>query len=185
MMSNQYRWLAFWCAIFTLVAYLFCWLLPVFATMQEGLVDNGKGTWTGYRLPKWLSWFQTPDNDLNGDNTFLLINGNGYWARVKWLWRNPLYGYCVRYIDGNSPVTVEGNNDIADGVHGVAGIRNVYAAGLFQKTAITDNGDGTCTISNYGWNIHALADPNVNPKPNPYQATFAFTPWRKSNFTPL
>ena len=153
--------------------------------MQEGLVDNGKGTWTGYRLPKWLSWFQTPDNDLNGDNTFLLINGNGYWARVKWLWRNPLYGYCVRYIDGNSPVTVEGNNDIADGVHGVAGIRNVYAAGLFQKTAITDNGDGTCTISNYGWNIHALADPNVNPKPNPYQATFAFTPWRKSNFTPL
>lgn len=39
-------------------------------------------------LPTWLDWAQTFDNSL--DST---VTGPGYWGRVKWLYRNPAYGF--------------------------------------------------------------------------------------------
>jgi hypothetical protein len=57
-------------------------------------------------LPKWLAWFQTPDNSLDagwrvqGNFGTYLIDGavpTGvmlWWYRVLWLWRNPAYGFC-------------------------------------------------------------------------------------------
>jgi len=29
---------------------------------------------------------------------------------------------------------------------------------------------------NFGWNVIGLVDPNVNPKPDTWQATFVFSP---------
>ena len=48
-------------------------------------------------LPSWLSWFQTPDNSLDGDagwnaEHFLWVKVI-YLRRVLWLWRNPVYGF--------------------------------------------------------------------------------------------
>ena len=179
-----YAWLAFWSVILTYpLVYIIGIFLPMFSTMKMGWSSNHSVQSVEPRLWWIFNWYQTPDNSLWGDDTFKAINGISYWSMVKWIWRNPLQGYQVKYIDGSTPATVTGNNLIRDGVHGIAGSFLVEAGGLFQKTTITDNGDGTCTYSCYGWNLHALTDPNVNPKPNPYQATFEFTPGRKSEFT--
>lgn len=42
-------------------------------------------------LPRWLMWFQTQDASL--DDTLWLGWKPGYWSRVRWLWRNPAYGF--------------------------------------------------------------------------------------------
>ena len=53
-------------------------------------------------LPRWLWWFQTPDNSLDGDTGWRTQNmpyrpENGRYHRwvnrFHWLWRNKLYGF--------------------------------------------------------------------------------------------
>lgn len=54
-------------------------------------------------LPRWLSWFQTPDNDLDGDAGWLILHWQwryklvptlcNYVGRVGWLLRNRAYGF--------------------------------------------------------------------------------------------
>ena len=56
-------------------------------------------------LPNWLSWWQTPDNPLDGDGGW--INEHWQWryklpafmqtyvGRLGWLWRNNLYGFAI------------------------------------------------------------------------------------------
>jgi hypothetical protein len=71
--------LALW--IGTLVAWIFA---PVIALFADG---NG---W----LPRDLFWFQTQDAPLEPT-----IYGSGWWARTRWLWRNPCYGLAY-YVLG-------------------------------------------------------------------------------------
>lgn len=54
----------------------------------------------GY-LPTWLAWFQTQDAPLDAgwqDGYFSApLTPTGlrlWWLRVRWLWRNPAYGFC-------------------------------------------------------------------------------------------
>ena len=84
--------------ILTLVAIILAPVLPVLASNQEGWLDNHAKWGVGPRLPTWLSWFQTPDNSLDGDATFERLNGISYWSKVKWLWRNPCYAFAIRYL---------------------------------------------------------------------------------------
>lgn len=76
------------------LAYLIAPLLPAFAI--------GRST-----LPHWLSWFQTPDNPLDGDANFIdnvapfpgMQSGwRQYVNRVLWLWRNPSYGFDIEAL---------------------------------------------------------------------------------------
>lgn len=68
---------------------LVCWvlspILPLFAIGRE-------------TLPKWLSWFQTPDAPLDGDSGFAVLYPPDKWPRyvrrVLWLIRNPAYGFA-------------------------------------------------------------------------------------------
>lgn len=56
----------------------------------------------GY-LPNWLVWFQTQDNSLDegwrgtyfGNPVSPAPKGFELWKyRIRWLWRNPAYGFC-------------------------------------------------------------------------------------------
>lgn len=76
-----------------LFAYLITPLLPLFAVYRLGSIDNASRQGSEPRLPLWLSWFDTPDNSLAGDDNFYRINGGGYLSKVKWLYRNNLYGF--------------------------------------------------------------------------------------------
>lgn len=166
----------------TILAYVIAPVLPLFATQQNGWCDNHSYYGGGPRLPDWLNWFMTPDNSLDGDHTFLMTNGYGYWSQVKWLWRNPAYSCGLKYLNAPFDASFRGNNLIRDNDNAVSGWVLVNANGLFQFVLIVPIGFSRCVMVNLGWNIRALCDDNVNPKPNPYQATFAFTPFRLSGF---
>lgn len=166
------------------VAYPFAPLMVLFAYPQNGWCDNHSYESVEPRLPKWLNWFMTPDNSLLGDRTFYLnhMNGSKYWAKVQWLWRNPAYGVGLRYLTAPYTASFSGDNTIRDNDNAKAGWVFVRANNLFQFVWIIPIGFQRCVMVNMGWNIRALVDDNVQPKPNPYEATFAFTPFRLSGF---
>lgn len=163
--------------LITLVAIIIAPVLPHFATQTVGWCDNHRYLGIGPRLPDWLSWFQTPDNSLDGDHTFISINSYGYWAQVKWLWRNPAYSYGLKYVSNPYYTKVWGDKTIKDNDNAKAGICFVTANGLFQFRYIKRIANtNRCILVNMGWNIMGLVDDNVSPKPDTWQATFVFSP---------
>lgn len=160
----------------TLLAVIIAPILPAFASPKEGPLNNN-GSWgIGPRLPSWLSWFQTPDNSLYGDSTFIQHNGESYWSQVKWLWRNPAYSFGLKYLHSPYTATYSGDTSIRDNDNARAGWCLVHANNLFLFRCVVPIGFQRCIYCNFGWNIMGLVDPNVNPKPDPWEATFAFSP---------
>lgn len=162
--------------LLTLVAVLLAPVMPIFAVQKEWWCDNHSFRAVGPVLPSWLNWFMTPDNTLDGDAGAQARNGTGYWAKVKWLWRNPAYSFALRYLSGVYWTSWQGDKTIKDNDNAKAGWCLVHANGLFQFTSVTPIGFSRCIYINLGWNIRALVDDNVQPKPDPYQATFVFSP---------
>jgi hypothetical protein len=164
--------------LLTLIAVILAPVLPMFATPQMGWSDNHSYQSIDPRLPKWLSWFMTPDNSLWGDFTFQKAHKgtNPYWSQVLWLWRNPCYAFALRYLNAPFTASYAGDNTIKDNDNAKKGWCLVHANGLFQFTSVTPIGFSRCIYVNLGWNIRALVDDNVVVKPNPYQATFVFSP---------
>lgn len=177
----QYILLAPASLLLTLLAVLIAPILPLFAKPIMGWCDNHSYEAVEPRLPSWLGWFMTPDNSLDGDATFLKINGFGYWSQVKWLWRNPAYSFGLKYLDFPYACKVWGNRTIKDNDNAKAGWCFVTANGLFQFRWVRPVGFSCCVYVNFGWNILGLVDDNFMPKPLRYQATFVFSP-RLSGF---
>ena len=97
---------------FTLLAYLVAPILPLFAN-EEG--------W----LPRWLWWFQTPDNPLDGDEGFIkehtpykgsVGKGKRYINRMYWLWRNPAYAFDWTVLaftpDDSTEISIKGTRPL-------------------------------------------------------------------------
>lgn len=163
--------------LLTLIAVVLAPVLPVFAVDQEWWLDNHSKRGIGSVLPSWLNWFMTPDNDLYGDATFQAINGINYWAKVKWLWRNPAYSFALKYLQFPYETSVKGDKTIKDNDGAKAGWCFVRANGLFQFRYIKRIANtNRCILVNLGWNIMGLVDDNVMPKPLEWQATFVFSP---------
>lgn len=166
------------------IGILFAPVLPLLATQRMWWLDNHSVMGIGPVLPKWLNWFMTPDNSLDGDATFQAINGFGYWAKVKWLWRNPAYSFAMCYVGTPYVVTVKGDKTIRDNDGAREGWCFVTVNNLFQWRYVKRIGStSTCIYINLGWNIMGLVDDNVNPKPELWQATFVCSP-RISGFKP-
>lgn len=75
------------------VTYLVTPLFPLFAVSRQGPLNNNNSSGLGPRLPKWLYWFDTPDNSLLGDSKWQVQHSGTYWNQVCWLYRNSLYGF--------------------------------------------------------------------------------------------
>ena len=162
--------------LLTLIAVITAPIMPAFAVQKLWWCDNHSYQAVGPVLPSWLNWFNTPDNTLDGDATFQKLNGISYWSKVKWLWRNPAYSFALRYLHSPYSTKVQGDPTIKDNDNAKAGWCLVHANGLFQFTSVTPIGFSRCIYVNLGWNVRALVDDNVQPKPDPYQATFVFSP---------
>jgi len=162
--------------VITLLALVIAPVLPLFAVQKEWWLDNHAKRGIGPVLPTWLNWFMTPDNSLDGDDTFEKINGISYWAKVKWLWRNPAYSFALRYVNSPYETSVQGDPTIKDNDNAKKGWCLVHANGLFQFVLIAPIGFSRCFMVNLGWNIRGLVDVNVQPKPDSWQATFVFSP---------
>lgn len=158
----------------TLIAYVIAPILPIFTVQKLWWCNNHSYQAIGPVLPTWLNWFMTPDNTLDGDATFQSLNPIGYWSKVKWLWRNPAYSVCLRYINTieNKP-KLYGNDNIKDNDNAVAGWCFVQCAGLFQFVWIFPIGFSRCFYCNIGWNIRGTLHQTPSEA---YQATFAFSP---------
>jgi len=75
-------------------------------------------------LPKWLWWFQTPGDSLNGSigwqtkDRWFLTQDIWYkrWVnRVGWLYRNPMYGFAIEVLGAQAltgdTLTVMGDSE--------------------------------------------------------------------------
>ena len=163
--------------VFILLGYILAPVLPLLATQQDGWLDNHSIWGIGPRLPKWLNVFMTPDNSLDGDATFQKINGRSYYAKVKWLWRNPAYSFAIRYLNAPYTTAIYGDNTIRDNDNAKAGWCFIKANGLFQFVYIKRIfSTSRCFYVCLGWNVRGLVDDNVLNKPDSWQATFAFSP---------
>lgn len=92
----------------TIFAKAICWLLPLFVEEETR------------KLPRWLSWFDTPNSTADGDPAHQKRHsGTGKWATYKrrcaWYWRNSCYGFDRQVIGvevyGSDTMTVDGVAD--------------------------------------------------------------------------
>jgi hypothetical protein len=162
--------------LLTLIAVITAPIMPLFTVQKLWWCNNHSYQAVGPVLPSWLNWFNTPDNTLDGDATFQSLNGISYWSKVKWLWRNPAYSFALRYLHNPYYTKVQGDPTIKDNDNAKKGWCLVHANGLFQFTVVAPIGFSRCIYINLGWNVRGLVDANVQPKPDPYQATFVFSP---------
>lgn len=76
-----------------LITWIVTPILPLFAEYRFGGCNNNSYQAEALRLPLWLSWFDTPDNSLRGDERWDREQDFGYLSMVGWLYRNSLYGF--------------------------------------------------------------------------------------------
>lgn len=117
---------------FYLLAMLLAPVLPLFATLRNGPIDNANTYGVEPRLPAWLFWFDTStDNSLWGDHGWRTKHCPTYWqsyiGMVLWLWRNPAAGFCWSVLSRKSllddayTVSHSGNGLDVDKGHGKYG----------------------------------------------------------------
>jgi hypothetical protein len=86
----------------TLIALLLARLIVMAAKPRFGLVNNAKTAGIEPRLPAWLSWFDTPDNSLYGDEGWRTKHCPDAWrtpaGMAAWLRRNPALGFCWKTL---------------------------------------------------------------------------------------
>lgn len=162
----------------TILTFPLAFILALLKSNQDGWLDNGTKWGNGPRLFSWLSWFQTPDNSLDGDHGFQEKHNPCWWSKVQWLWRNPFYGFAVKYLHGTSGISYSGDLNCNPTNNGHILVKG---NGLFQYVLYKSIGS-KCLYLNFGWNIKALVDPQyINDPTNApfianYPATFAFSP---------
>lgn len=75
----------------------FNWWVVLFAV--ETTTSNKGVEYTGMKLPWIFRWLDTFDADLDQGVRDGTIKGNSvYWNRVKWLYRNPTYGFSYYFL---------------------------------------------------------------------------------------
>ena len=163
MITAVLRWLTLLVADLTVfvLAWLLAPILPAFAI--------GKG-----HLPRWLSWFDTPDNTLDGDLGYIAshapFRGYGvagwrrYINRAWWLVRNPGYGFSYSVLGhqvNSMPRVVSGDPLVSDSVnltvgrmHGLSGHVLVREGEAFEFYLVRQYGkSGRCFRLRLGWKL--------------------------------
>lgn len=165
----------------TVLTFPLALIIVLFYEQKDGWLDNATKWGVGSRLKSWLSWFQTPDNSLDGDAGFQAKHNPCWWSKVQWLWRNPFYGFAVKTFDGSTGMSYSGDLH-CDETH--PGHLLVKGHGLFQYVLFKPMFGKTLYL-NLGWNIRSLVDPafitpdqwhNNSALIANYPATFAFSP---------
>ena len=165
-----------------LATYPLALVLPGFVIYRQGKLDNNTRTGEGYYLPDWLSWFQTPDNSIDGDKGWREEHMQWrfkfpepvatYLGRVGWLWRNPAYGVgLAELVPYERVLLVSGDLNVGiDPVKEGSCLVETQDGRLFlhRKVSVVK---GFAFYRNYGWNIKGLVN---NPEPS-YTATFALS----------
>jgi hypothetical protein len=158
----------FWALLNFLFTYLVAYPLTPLVTLFAGA--------SGF-LPVWLCWFQTFDASLDAGwqggyfgtyatpPTGLVL----YWLRVRWLWRNPAYGFdywpCGIEYDPTQWVI-----DICEVTNGTNGTLIKFAAHTIdgKHFSYTDS-----TGKKFGWKVYWALDANFHLIPAQQYANIA------------
>jgi hypothetical protein len=160
-------------------------LAPVLALCVEkrvGVIDNGTNIGEAYYLFTWLSWFQTPDNSIDGDQGWrtehwqwrfkLPLPLAVYVGRVGWLWRNPGYGFGLIRVINYGQVTITGTYGIETNPL-VEGSLLIEDPSYFQYRLVKRISAGKALYMNLGWNIKGIYEAPIGTS---QICTFAFSP---------
>ena len=192
------RWvvLAILSLVVTLVAILLAPILPAFARDERGQCDNANRMAVEPRLPDWLSWFMTPDNSLWGDVGWRTKHCPDHWdsylGMVRWLWRNPAYGFehgplMSASIWPDAMVGYSGNPAVRNEPNGIAGYCHTYivnpdGSDYWHLYWVRPIGNGRCLNVNLGWKLKTYAESPQRTLTEPV-AMFCFSP-RVAEFAP-
>lgn len=187
MIAAVLRWLILLVAdlIVFAVAWLLAPILPAFAIGRD-------------HLPRWLAWFDTPDNPLDGDLGYVMLHApfNGYGAtgwrqyinRVVWLWRNPGYGFSYSVLGAqinSQPLVVSGDPYVSDSsnltigrMRGFSGHVLLRSGTAFEFYLVRQYGQsGHCFRLRLGWKMLGfLNEPIAWPLGGKAQFVFGIKP---------
>ena len=148
----------------TLATYVLAPVLPLFAQDRLGFLDNATRYGRGAYLPTWLSWFQTFDNSLDGDEGWRIEHAQWrfklpqalavYVGRIGWLWRNPGYGFGLVQITQQDCISFlcSGDPSVSDSpLH--EGHFTISTARYWQLRYVKRLTATKCLYLNLGWNI--------------------------------
>lgn len=140
-------------------------------------------------LPKWLSWFQTPDNSLRGDYGWRTQHWQWrkclpdlfriYVGYMGWLLRNRAYGFKWSVLAATvdvKAITWTGDPTIKNRDHGKAGVLHVRMHIYWQYKRIWQIFNlQKCVMLNFGWQLdNYISDPGLVDKYP--KALFMFSP---------
>lgn len=137
-------------------------LLPLFAQERYGPVDNNARNDYEPRLPRWLAWFDTPDNSLYGDTGWRTLHCPEHWASylgmALWLFRNSATGFSRSVLAKEvhrQDVIFQGDPHISvdRGVYGVFTAKDGHGAWQYKRVLPLF---GKNIGLNFGWNIDPL-----------------------------
>lgn len=117
-------------------------------------------------LPDWLSWFQTPDNSLDGDSGWRTEHWqwikSRYIRRVLWLYRNSMYGFKIDILGVQLGQYFyyqhKGNQSVSDNPYTPGWVyRTIKTADdgqiAFQFYLIVPTLSGKCLRAGAGWKL--------------------------------
>lgn len=182
---------------FTLLTVLLSWLLPIFSfavIRQKFPFLKCFSQIDGY-LPGWLSWFQTPDNSLDGDNGWKTEHwpyatkypNSFFWkylGRMLWLIRNPGYGFewigpIGAKVSPEMEILATGNPNVRNRPNGQSGLYLVALFGehtYWQLTWVVQYGSSNyCFYLTLGWKVRTYAEDPSRLKTES-QAMYCFSP---------
>lgn len=187
MIAAVLRWLILLVAdlIVFAVAWLLAPILPAFAIGRD-------------HLPRWLAYFDTPDNALDGDLGYVMLHApfKGYGAtgwrqyinRVVWLWRNPAYGFSYSVLGAqinSQPLVVSGDPYVSDSsnltigrMRGFSGHVLLRSGTAFEFYLVRQYGQsGHCFRLRLGWKMLGfLNEPIAWPLGGKAQFVFGIKP---------
>lgn len=147
-----------------IIALLFTPFISLFREIRPGCLNNGKGWGSGWRLIRFLSLFDTPDNALPPT----------WWGTVKWLYRNKLYGLCIYWLsEFVIPDQIHACGDPRiNKNNGIEGRFFAYAGnGVFQYKLVKRLIGNYGVMLNFGWELDTIVKTN-----NAAWAMFMFSP---------
>lgn len=137
-------------------------ILPLFAVDRFGWGNNGSEWTIEPRLPKWLAWFDTPDNSLWGDTGWRTIHCVDGWNKYKgmalWLLRNSSTGFSRSVLARTvyqSEISYTGDLNVTPDRPGILATLRVTAGKVWQyKKAFSIF--GKIIGLNFGWQINSM-----------------------------
>lgn len=153
--------------IMQVVAWIITPLLPLFKVSRVGPFDNNSQTKDAWRLPLWLSWFDTPDNGLCGDWNFIHKHFPcTHWSMVGWLYRNSLYGFKWSVLSApmDAPARVKTGQQAVGWLN--PGFQRITMNDYWQWHLVKTFGPVTINL-NFGWLLNDGDQP---------RALFMFSP---------